>query len=75
MGKMSPRPVYKRIVLKVSGEALQSSKTRYGIESDVTHKIAAQIKEIKELGIQVGVVIGGGNIFRGTGKLSARTIH
>ncbi len=67
MPKPVPRPVYHRIVLKLSGEALQSKSTGYGIDPEVTASIAAQIKEIHELKIQVGVVIGGGNIFRGTG--------
>ncbi len=67
MAKKTARPVYRRIVLKLSGESLQSPKTFHSIDPDLTHKIAAQIKEIHDLGVQVGVVIGGGNIFRGTG--------
>jgi len=55
---------YKRIVLKISGEALQGKKG-YGIEPDVMISMARQIKEVKELGVEVAVVIGGGNIFRG----------
>jgi uridylate kinase len=58
---------YRRIILKLSGEALQSPAKGYGIDSEVTHQIAAQIKELQQIGVQVGVVIGGGNIFRGTG--------
>jgi len=58
---------YHRVILKLSGEFLQSSSKGYGIDSAVTHRIAAQVKEIQRLGVQVGVVIGGGNIFRGTG--------
>lgn len=58
---------YRRIILKLSGECLQSKAKGYGIDSEVTHQIAAQIKEIQQIGVQVGVVIGGGNIFRGTG--------
>ncbi len=64
--------VYHRVVLKLSGEALQNRSKGYGIDTDVTQRIAAQIKEIHDLGVQVGVVIGGGNIFRGTGA-TART--
>ena len=67
MVKKANGAVYHRIVLKLSGESLQSSSTGYGIDSTVTHQVAAQIKEIHDLGVQVGVVIGGGNIFRGTG--------
>ncbi len=55
---------YKRIVLKLSGEALQG-KLGFGIDPDVLNDLARQIKEIKELGVQITVVVGGGNIFRG----------
>ncbi len=61
------RPAYRRVVIKISGEALQAGPKGYGIDAKVTHGIARQIKEIQSLGVQVGVVIGGGNIFRGTG--------
>ena len=68
MGKKSgPRAAYRRIVLKLSGEYLQSPSKGYGIDAAVTHRIAAQIKEVQRLGVEVGVVMGGGNIFRGTG--------
>jgi uridylate kinase len=63
------KPVFKRVVLKISGEALQG-RLGYGIDYDVTNSIARQIKEVRALGVQVAVVIGGGNIFRGaTGSL------
>ncbi|MBL7157215.1 MAG: UMP kinase [Candidatus Omnitrophica bacterium] len=55
---------YKRIVLKISGEALQGKKG-HGIDPDVILSIARRIKEVKDLGVEVAVVIGGGNIFRG----------
>ena len=55
---------YKRIVLKISGEALEGKKG-YGIDPDVIHSLAKQIKEVKNLGIDIAIVIGGGNIFRG----------
>lgn len=55
---------YKRIVLKISGEALQGKKG-YGIDPDVMLSIAGEIKELKNLGVEIAVVIGGGNIFRG----------
>ena len=67
---MSPRAHYKRIVLKLSGEALQG-KLGFGIDPDVLNDLARQIKEIKELGVQVTVVVGGGNIFRGMTTASA----
>ncbi|MFC1666982.1 UMP kinase [Candidatus Omnitrophota bacterium] len=57
--------VYKRVVLKLSGEALQGKKG-YGIDPLVTQSIAKEIKEIKKLGIQIAIVIGGGNIYRGS---------
>ncbi len=60
----SPRPRYKRILLKLSGEALQGA-TGYGIDPQAAHVIATQLKEIRDLGVEVAVVIGGGNIFRG----------
>jgi len=55
---------YRRIVLKLSGEAL-SGKQGYGIEPEVIQSIAHQIKSIVELGVEVAVVVGGGNIWRG----------
>ena len=67
MAKKVSKAVYHRIILKLSGEALQSGSKGYGIDPVVTHQIASQIKEVHDLGVQIGVVIGGGNIFRGTG--------
>lgn len=58
------KPAYKRIVLKLSGEAIQG-KSGYGIDLGVTNSIAQQIKEVHKLKVQIAVVIGGGNIFRG----------
>ncbi|MBP1744023.1 MAG: pyrH [Firmicutes bacterium] len=55
---------YKRIMLKLSGEALAGEKG-YGIDFEVTTRIALEIKELIEMGIQVGAVVGGGNIWRG----------
>lgn len=55
---------YKRVLLKLSGESLMGSQN-YGIESERLQEYAEQIKEIVELGVSVGIVIGGGNIFRG----------
>lgn len=55
---------YQRILLKLSGEALAGSQG-YGIDPEVITSIAAEIKEVSELGVQVALVIGGGNIFRG----------
>lgn len=55
---------YKRILLKLSGESLMGEK-QYGIDEKRLSEYARQIKEIHELGVQIGIVIGGGNIFRG----------
>ncbi len=55
---------FKRILLKLSGEALQGDK-QYGIDPRVLDRIAEEIKEVKDLGVEVAVVIGGGNILRG----------
>src|SRR5436189_624614 len=58
-------PAYKRIVLKLSGEALQERGARDNISPAVVREIAERIKEVRDLGVQVSVVIGGGNIWRG----------
>ncbi len=57
---------YKRILLKLSGEALMG-KLDYGIDSTIIHRIAEEIGQLKTMGIEVAIVIGGGNIFRGVG--------
>jgi uridylate kinase len=58
------RPAYRRIVLKISGEALAGGQG-YGVDPPVLERIAAEIREVLSLGVQVAIVIGGGNIFRG----------
>jgi uridylate kinase len=58
------RPQYKRILLKLSGEVL-TGEGSYGIDSAVIQKISQEIKEVKNLGVEIAIVIGGGNIFRG----------
>jgi uridylate kinase len=57
---------FHRILLKLSGEALLG-KEDYGIDPDIIHRIAVEISDVSKLGIQIAVVIGGGNIFRGAG--------
>lgn len=57
-------PIYKRILLKLSGESLMGSK-QYGIDEKRLREYALQIVEIAQMGVQIGIVIGGGNIFRG----------
>jgi uridylate kinase len=58
------RPAYRRIVLKLSGEALAGDQG-YGIDPPVLERLGAEIRDVTDLGVQVGIVIGGGNIFRG----------
>lgn len=67
---MSTKPAYRRIVLKLSGEALMGSLD-YGISPEVMQRVAAEIKQIIELGVQIAIVVGGGNIFRGEGLARA----
>jgi uridylate kinase len=55
---------YKRILLKISGEVL-TGDGNFGVDAGVMRQIAGEIKEVKSLGVEVGIVIGGGNIFRG----------
>lgn len=65
-----PAPVYRRILLKLSGEALMGAGA-HGIDPDVLDRFAADVRELVGAGVQVGLVIGGGNLFRGAG-LAAR---
>ncbi len=62
--KTNQRPKYSRILLKLSGEAL-GGEARVGIHPEAVANMAAQIREVRDLGVQVVVVVGGGNIFRG----------
>ena len=61
---MTQPAVYKRVLLKLSGEALMGRR-EYGLDTDMVNAIAKDIKHVVEMGVQVSVVIGGGNIFRG----------
>jgi uridylate kinase len=63
------RPRYKRILLKLSGEVLTGEKD-YGIDPAVIRQIAHEVKEVKNLGVEMAIVIGGGNIFRGVAASS-----
>lgn len=58
-------PAYRRVVLKLSGESLQGPQG-YGIHGDTVASIAREIKEVRDLGVEVAIMVGGGNIFRGT---------
>ena len=64
------RPAYKRVLLKVSGEALMGSR-EYGISTEVVGKIAADVGSVVAMGVEVCLVIGGGNIFRGVSGAAA----
>ncbi len=69
--RKNPRSLtYKRVLLKLSGEVLSGSK-EYGISAEVMSSIAGEVKQIYDLGTEIGIVIGGGNIFRGNSE-SAR---
>ena len=59
-----PSPVYKRILLKLSGEALMGSQG-FGVDPQMAVKVAEELKEVHSLGVEMAIVIGGGNIFRG----------
>lgn len=58
-------PKYKRVILKLSGEAFKG-ETDYGIDAAILTRVARQIKEVMKIGVGVGIVVGGGNIWRGT---------
>jgi uridylate kinase len=58
------KPKYKRVILKISGEALAGDK-KFGLDEGMLNQIALQVKNIVDLGVQVGVVVGGGNFWRG----------
>lgn len=66
MSEAGAQPVYKRILLKLSGEALMGD-AEYGIEPAVITRFAQEISELNAQGVELGIVIGGGNIFRGAG--------
>jgi uridylate kinase len=62
-------PKYKRILLKLSGESLMGTK-EFGIDSEILKKYAKEIKGVRDIGVEIGIVIGGGNIYRGVGNSS-----
>jgi uridylate kinase len=67
---MTPTPAYRRVLLKASGEALMGDQG-FGIDVSVADRIAADVAEARAMGVEVGIVIGGGNIFRGVAVASA----
>ena len=58
------KPIYKRVLLKISGEALAGSG-RFGINEEMTRKVAEEIRQVHRLGVEVAIVVGGGNFWRG----------
>jgi uridylate kinase len=64
------KPKYKKVMLKLSGEALQG-KEKFGISLEILNSISQEIKEVLELDVQIAIVIGGGNIFRGIAAAAA----
>lgn len=64
MGSDDPVPAYKRILIKLSGEALMGPE-QFGIHTETVQKICSEVHEVKKLGVEIGIVVGGGNIFRG----------
>jgi uridylate kinase len=70
MPMQDSKPVFKRILLKLSGEALMG-EGEYGIDTAVLARVAGEIQELCRLGVEVGMVIGGGNLFRGAGLARA----
>ena len=64
------KPIYKRVLIKLSGEALMGN-TDHGIDPQMLSRVAKEICEISDLGVEIGMVIGGGNIFRGAGLASS----
>ena len=67
--EVSPEIVYGRIVLKLSGESFQGAQG-FGIDAETVHSIAREVKEVYDLGVQMAIIVGGGNIFRGTRQKS-----
>ena len=58
------KPIYNRVLLKISGEAL-AGEQHFGINEAMTQKVAKEVKQIHDLGVQVAIVVGGGNFWRG----------
>ncbi len=64
---MDKTPAYNRVLLKISGEALMGEQS-YGIDLTVAQSVAAEIKDVRDSGVEIAIVVGGGNIFRGVSK-------
>ena len=70
----SAQPKYKRIVLKLSGEVLRSDASGETIDATILHNVCTEIKAVYDLGLEIGLVIGGGNIFRGLSGAQKRGV-
>ncbi len=70
----SPQPKYKRIVLKLSGEVLRNTKDGDPIDPQILKQICEEVKKVADVGVEVGLVIGGGNIFRGLSGAEVRGV-
>jgi uridylate kinase len=70
---MATKPKYQRVLLKLSGEALMGEH-QFGIDPNIVKRIAQEVKELHDIGVEVAMVIGGGNIFRGA-SLSQEGLH
>ena len=64
-----PTPIFKRILLKISGEAL-AAQQGFGVDTARIHEVAAELADVHSLGIQIAIVVGGGNFFRGVADLA-----
>src|ERR671929_1738523 len=62
-----PEAIFKRVLLKLSGEALAASQG-FGVEAGRIHEIAAELADVHSLGVQIAIVVGGGNFFRGVAE-------
>ena len=72
---MEPRkPKYKRILIKLSGEALMGPR-EFGLDSQTVHRICTEIRDVHDTGVEVAIVVGGGNIFRGLRQAEAAGVH
>jgi len=67
---MTSPTIYKRVLLKLSGEALMADQD-YGIDADMLARVASEVREVIDMGVEVALVIGGGNIFRGAGLVQS----
>ncbi len=67
---MADRPIFKRVLLKLSGEGLMG-KQQYGLETETIERIAEEIKAVRAMGVEICLVIGGGNIFRGVAGVAS----